>query len=343
MSLYVVTLTLPVGGQEARTKEPFVPAFPGTVRVAGTLSATDGAVIVTEDRLSLQAGEDHLGNWSLDTLDVAHKGHAITISIDGEIVVFMTANADELVEAVAEGARRAAETAAVRNDRIMRRKRPRIGRKASAKRKIELFDEHQQLEQPPAPPGAGAEPGADPWLQQITMNAPLLTPVADQIDTPDSPSTTNQVLTDELSALTTDTPAASVSRRPEPTTEAELPPSRTAVSTVDPEPEPARTEPVAPSQVVPKAPRRRVPRPQLRPSLLAAIAAVAVIVTVGVFFTEAVTMVTLGIAGLAIMVAIAGIMDQAIELRLPKQLSVTRLFGLGLALLAATMALTSLT
>ena len=130
-----------------------MPAFPGTVRVAGNLSATDGAVIVTEDRLSLQAGEDNLGNWSIDTLDIAHKGQAITIAVDDEVVVFMTPDADQLERALEEGALLAAKTAEVRNDRILHLKRPKIGRKASAKRKIELFDEFQQQ----VPEGAAAE------------------------------------------------------------------------------------------------------------------------------------------------------------------------------------------
>ena len=322
-----------------------MPAFPGTVRVAGTLSATDGAVIVTEDRLSLQAGEDNLGNWSLDTLDVAHKGHAITISIDDEIVVFMTDSVDQLVEAVEEGARRAAETAAARNDRIKRLKRPRIGRKATAKRKIELFDEHQQSDPTPVAVGAGAEPGADPWLRQITVRAPILTPVEEEVapDTPVEPDTDGfrDMLAGELSALATAEHTPGSAPPPEPEPEPEVMPEQHPEPEVRPAPEP---EPPVQSEVAREEPKtRRMSMPSVRPSLLAAIASVAVIVVAGVFFTEAVGMITLGIAALAIMVAIAGIMDQAIELRLPKQLSVTRLFGLGLALMAASVALSTVT
>lgn len=301
-----------------------MPAFPGTVRVAGTLSATNGAVIVTDDRLSLQAGEDNLGDWSLDTLAVVHKGQAITISIDDEIVVFTTSNADQLVEAVQAGARRAAEAAEIRNDRIKRTKRPRIGRKATTKRKIEMFEEQQRHLDPLELTGVTAEPGADPWLDQITVAAPVLNPddaPVVELEPPDPSPPASTVATIEAPPI------------PEP---AEMP---VEVQTPAPDPEVASSARRSDEGDAPRL-RRRAPR--LRPSMIVAVAAVAGIVAAGVFFRETVSMVTLGIAAVAIMVAIAGIMDQTIELRLPNKLSVTRLFILGLALLAASTALTML-
>ncbi len=329
-----------------------MPAFPGTVRVAGTLSAADGAVIVNEDRLSLQAGEDNLGNWSLDTLDVAVKGQAITIAIDNEVVVFVTDNADELVEAVEEGAKRAAETAALRNDRIKRTRRPRIGRKATTKRKIELFDEHQRTSEAPQvsePTGIVIEPGADPWGQGTPdlWQEPPHDPWMAIGDT--DPVTIHNVLAEELSALT----------QPEPETTPTPPPVPIAVvepprNVVDEPPDIIDEPPAIIDEVLEEereheeapesepASRIRIGTPRMRPSMLVAVAAVAAIVGLGLFFTQAVSIVTLGVAAVAIMVAIAGLMDQTIEVRLPKQLSVIRLFGLGLALLAAGTALNAL-
>lgn len=280
-----------------------MPAFPGTVRVAGTLSATDGAVIVTEDRLSLHAGEDSLGNWSLDTLDIAYKGQAITIAIDNEVVVFMTDDADRLAIAVEEGARLAAKTAEARNQRIKQSRRPRIGRKASTKRKIEIFDEEQRSAVATQSFGAATEPGADPWIRGV--EAPVLNP-PEPPPAPPGPAEAEAPSRAERRAA----------RRAE----------RRAATTVESEDRRAQTA----------ARRERASRiRQLGPPAWAAAAGVAALIVLGAFFPVVVSTVVLAIAAVTIMVAIAGMMDQAIELRLPAALSVSRLFVAGIVLLVA--------
>lgn len=65
----------------------------------------------------------------------------------------------------------------------------------------------------------------------------------------------------------------------------------------------------------------------------------ASVIPAAVLYPQTTSAGLLAIAGVILMVGIAGIMDEAIELRLPSSINVTRLFGLGLVLLAVGAAL----
>ena len=78
-----------------------MPVFQGTMRLEEDPDATlQSLLTLDEDRLSLAASGQELGEWNVAELTISQDGNDVRIEVDDQAVVFTTNYADRLTEAV---------------------------------------------------------------------------------------------------------------------------------------------------------------------------------------------------------------------------------------------------
>ncbi|MDJ0664887.1 MAG: hypothetical protein QNJ75_10020 [Acidimicrobiia bacterium] len=161
-------------------------SYRGSLRIAATNDVIDAMFVVDEDQLTVNTGEDTLGNWPLDDLAPDDTGTQVLLALDGERVIIEVPDHASFVAALnATGRKRKRR----RDKREKAVSKPAKGPKSTKPKRAPKAPKRKPKVVPPPEPVATSvpepEPAPEPAAEPASIPEPERTPEPAAIPEPE--------------------------------------------------------------------------------------------------------------------------------------------------------------